>query len=107
MSIRRGLAITVAIAALALLSSVQHVASAGTGLSRALCNANQPSTFSTSLTIIDGNPVSYGFRGPSFSPAGHPSETLRTFWGGITAPTYSLYGDNRGQWDILVRHYAV
>lgn len=43
--IRRGLAITVAIAALALLGPVQPVASAGTGLSQALCNANQLETF--------------------------------------------------------------
>lgn len=177
MSIRHGLAITIAIAALTLLSPVQPVASAGTVLSQTLCNTNQPPTFRpTPLTIIDGNPTSYGFRsptfagpgvpvrdgdvlrvtasgsikidswpwGPSFSPAGHPSATLQTFWGGITAPTYSLYGyleatrtafrigtdsgcfvyrgpetwlwlaqndnntlDNRGRWDITVRHYAL
>jgi hypothetical protein len=175
MSIRQSIVIPFAVVALAL-ACPASVASAGTGLSQLLCNGNQPSTFSTPLTIVDGSPASYGFRGPtfagpgvpirdgdvlrvhasgsikidswpwgpSFSPAGNPSETLRTFWGGITAPKYGLYGyleatrtavqigtdsgcflyrgpdtwlwlaqnddntlDNRGQWDIFVRHYAV
>ncbi|MGA6161077.1 hypothetical protein [Amycolatopsis magusensis] len=30
--------------------------------------------------------------GPSYSPAGHPTERLTTFLGGISAPSYGLYG---------------
>ncbi|MFJ8917474.1 hypothetical protein [Amycolatopsis sp. NPDC102389] len=30
--------------------------------------------------------------GPSYSPSGHPTERTRTFWGGISAPSYGLYG---------------
>ncbi|MFD5095652.1 hypothetical protein ACFWMR_33975 [Amycolatopsis thailandensis] len=30
--------------------------------------------------------------GPSYSPAGHPTERTRTVWGGISAPSYGLYG---------------
>ncbi|MEU3624985.1 hypothetical protein BS329_36635 [Amycolatopsis coloradensis] len=103
----------------------QGPAHAGTELSQRLCQNNQIGTLrDTNLTMINGQPVSYGYRdstiigpgvplqdgdvvriraggsikidswpwGPSYSPAGHPTERMRTFWGGISAPSFGLYG---------------
>ncbi|ANN17469.1 hypothetical protein SD37_18655 [Amycolatopsis orientalis] len=100
-------------------------AQAGTELSQRLCRNNQIGSIrDTALTIVNGQPVSFGYQdrtvigpgiplqdgdvvrilasgsikidswpwGPSFSPAGHPTERARTFWGGISAPAYGLYG---------------
>ncbi|SDM53460.1 hypothetical protein [Allokutzneria albata] len=121
--IRHAALITVAAATLALIQPVP--AHAGTELSLRLCQNNQiGSVRDTHLTVVDGQPVSFGYRdptfhgpgiplqdgdvvritasgsikidswpwGPSYSPAGHPTERLRTFHGGISAPLYGLYG---------------
>ncbi|WP_410580729.1 hypothetical protein [Amycolatopsis sp. lyj-108] len=121
--IRYTVPITVVVAVLALLRPLP--AYAGTELSQQLCRGNQIGSIrDTALTVLNGQPTSFGYRdrtiigpgiplrdgdvvriratgsikidswpwGPSYSPAGHPVERTRTFWGGISAPSYGLYG---------------